>query len=67
VFPKVKDYLAWETEGLLLACWLVLQDHDHVQEVEFQSHFLRKGHLNEELQRFLVSTLKYKDEEYFSD
>jgi hypothetical protein len=33
VFPKVKDYLAWETEGLLLACWLVLQDHDHVQDI----------------------------------
>lgn len=65
VFPKVEDYLAWKTEGLLLACWLVLQDH--VQEVEFESYHLRKGHLEEELQRFLVHMVKHIDKEYYSD
>ncbi|KAN0066771.1 hypothetical protein V8E54_015161 [Elaphomyces granulatus] len=65
VFPKMEDYLAWKTEGLLLACWLVLQDH--VQEVEFESYYLRKGHLEEELQRFLVHMVKYIDKEYYSD
>jgi hypothetical protein len=54
VFPKVEDRLAFETEGLLLACWLALQDD--VQEVEYSqysSFLLRKGHLEEEILRFL--------------
>jgi len=65
VFPKVDDYMAWQTEGLLLGCWLVLQDH--VQEVEFGSYHLRKGHLEEALQRFLTQMVNYIDKEYFSD
>ena len=51
LFPKVEDHLAFETEGLLLACWLALQDD--VQEVEYTPFLLRKGHLEEEILRFL--------------
>ncbi|KAN0069373.1 hypothetical protein V8E54_012388 [Elaphomyces granulatus] len=54
LFPKAEDYLVWKTEGLLLACWLALQDE--VQEVEYLPFLLRKGHLEEEILRFLMDT-----------
>ncbi|KAN0069372.1 hypothetical protein V8E54_012387 [Elaphomyces granulatus] len=66
VFPKVEDHLAWDIEGLLLACWLALQDD--VQEVEYSSFLLqnssfllRKGHLEEEILRFLFLFLSNSD------
>jgi hypothetical protein len=70
VFPKVEDSLAWDTEGLLMACWLALQDN--VQGVQYSSNsFFRKGHLEEEILRFLMDTensySKYIDQEYFPD
>jgi hypothetical protein len=70
VFPKVEDSLAWYTEGLLMACWLALQDD--VQGVQYNSNsVLRKGHLEEEILRFLMDTensySKYIDQEYFPD
>ncbi|KAN0078897.1 hypothetical protein V8E54_005410 [Elaphomyces granulatus] len=56
-FPCVDELVAWATEGVLMACWLSLQDH--VYEVKYMPHgsfeyYLRKGQLEEELERFLV-------------
>jgi hypothetical protein len=53
LFPEKDDYLAWYTEGFLLACWLALQDD--VQEVDYNGYHLRKGRLEEELVQFLVN------------
>jgi hypothetical protein len=34
VFPEVHQRVAWETEGLLISCWLALQDD--VEDVEYK-------------------------------
>ena len=59
VFPDVSDEIAWETEGFLLACRLVLQDGvESVQyEVDFQEYQITKRSMAIEFLEFL----KYVD------
>jgi hypothetical protein len=55
VFPEVHQRVAWETEGLLISCWLALQDD--VEEVEYKpfgKYRLERGRMEEELRRFLA-------------
>jgi hypothetical protein len=44
--------VAWLTEGILLICWLALQDD--VREVDYGTLQFRKGRLEEELATFLL-------------
>ena len=52
---QVYERVAWETEGLLISCWLALQDD--VEEVEYKpfgKYRLERGRMEEELRRFLA-------------
>ena len=54
VFPGVHERVAWEAEGLLIACWLALQDD--VEKVEYKpskAYRLERGWMEGELLRFL--------------
>ncbi|KAH0545352.1 hypothetical protein GP486_008453 [Trichoglossum hirsutum] len=54
-FPEVRDRVAWETEGLLIACWLALQGD--VKSVEYKpsgTYTLEKGTIGQNVYRFLA-------------
>jgi hypothetical protein len=54
----VEELVSWATEGVLMACWLALQDN--VTKVEYEpgngypKYYLEKGRLEQELLRFLT-------------
>ncbi len=55
VFPEVRERVAWETEGLLIACWLAPQDD--VEEIEYRPSGicrLERSNIKKELRRFLA-------------
>jgi hypothetical protein len=56
VFKCVRERVAWETEGILVACWLALQSHvEEVQYLPGGEYLLEKGNMEKELHRFLIN------------
>jgi hypothetical protein len=54
VFEDVHEEIAWETEGILFACWIALQDD--VEDVEYKpsgEYLIERGNMGEQLGRFL--------------
>ena len=55
VFKCVRERVTWETEGILIACWLALQPHvEEVQYLPRGEYLLEKGNIEKELHRFLI-------------
>ncbi|KAG5292903.1 hypothetical protein I7I48_05134 [Histoplasma ohiense] len=56
VFPDIAVRIGWEVEGLLIACWLVLQDD--VEQVKYEpatgTYSIRKDNLGDILRQFLT-------------
>jgi hypothetical protein len=65
VFPGVDERVIWETEGLLITCWLALQDN--IKGVEYKlsgAYRLKKGRIKEELRRFLADMEALLESQY---
>jgi hypothetical protein len=56
VFPNEEARIAWETQGFLIACWLVLQEG--INGVDYSPNVtwykIRKDNMKAEMERFLV-------------
>ncbi|KAL2368234.1 hypothetical protein RJ035_008088 [Blastomyces gilchristii] len=56
VFPDIAVHIGWEVEGLLIACWLVLQDD--VEQVKYElatgMYWIKKDNLGDILRQFLT-------------
>ena len=42
-FPQVEELVSWATEGVLMACWLALQDNVSLGMVILGMYYLEKG------------------------
>ena len=56
VFPNEEARIAWETQGFLIACWLVLQEG--INGVDYSPNVtwykIRKDNMKAEMERFLI-------------